>query len=79
MSLCILAGGKVTALALSAFTLSWTHSVQKSEWREAAGQVHSGYVTRNDNGYQTDHRSNGRELPGSQGAGAGTPRNPGNS
>ena len=34
MSLCILAGGKVTALALSMFTLSWTHSVQKTEWRE---------------------------------------------
>lgn len=34
MSLCILAGGKVTALALSLFTLSWTHSVQKTEWRE---------------------------------------------
>jgi hypothetical protein len=34
MSLCILAGGKVTALAISAFTLSWTHSVQKTEWRE---------------------------------------------
>ncbi|CDZ28771.1 DUF1850 domain-containing protein [Neorhizobium galegae] len=34
MSLCILAGGKVTALAVSVFTLSWTHSVQKTEWRE---------------------------------------------
>lgn len=34
MSLCILAGGKVTALAVSMFTLSWTHSVQKTEWRE---------------------------------------------
>jgi len=35
MSLCILAGGKITALAISAFTLSWTHSAQKTEWREA--------------------------------------------
>jgi hypothetical protein len=35
MSLCILAGGKVTTLALSLFTLSWTHSVQKTEWRES--------------------------------------------
>jgi hypothetical protein len=34
MSLCILAGGKVTALAVSLFTLSWTHSVQKTDWRE---------------------------------------------
>ncbi|MGK6313907.1 DUF1850 domain-containing protein [Neorhizobium sp. DT-125] len=34
MSLCILAGGKVTALAVSLFSLSWTHSVQKTEWRE---------------------------------------------
>lgn len=34
MGLCILAGGKITALAISAFTLSWTHSVQKTEWRE---------------------------------------------
>lgn len=34
MSLCILAGGKVTALAVSLFTMSWTHSVQKTEWRE---------------------------------------------
>jgi len=34
MSLCILAGGKMVALAVTAFTLSWTHSVQKTEWRE---------------------------------------------
>ncbi|WP_117190771.1 DUF1850 domain-containing protein [Rhizobium terrae] len=34
MSLCILAGGKVTTLAVSMFTLSWTHSAQKTEWRE---------------------------------------------
>jgi hypothetical protein len=32
--LCILAAGKVTMLAVSVFTLSWTHSVQKTEWRE---------------------------------------------
>ncbi|HEV7435661.1 MAG TPA: DUF1850 domain-containing protein [Pseudorhizobium sp.] len=35
MSLCILAGGKMMTLAASVFTLSWTHSVQKTEWREA--------------------------------------------
>jgi hypothetical protein len=35
MTLCILAAGKVTALAVSAFTLSWTHSVEKTAWQEA--------------------------------------------
>ena len=35
MSLCLLAGGKAVVLAVSAFTLSWTHSVQKTEWRES--------------------------------------------
>jgi Uncharacterized conserved protein len=34
MSLCLAAGGKLTVLAVSAFSLSWTHSVQKTEWRE---------------------------------------------
>ncbi len=34
MSLCVLAGGKALVLAVSVFTLSWTHSVQKTEWRE---------------------------------------------
>ena len=34
MSLCLLAGGKTIMLAVSAFSLSWTHSVQKTEWRE---------------------------------------------
>ncbi|MHA6684930.1 DUF1850 domain-containing protein [Mesorhizobium sp. A556] len=34
MSLCILAAGKVTVLAAMAFTLSWTHSVEKTRWRE---------------------------------------------
>lgn len=34
MSLCVLAGGKVTTLALSAFTLAWTHSVEKTDWIE---------------------------------------------
>ena len=34
MSLCILAAGKVTVLAVSAFTLSWTHSVEKVRWEE---------------------------------------------
>jgi hypothetical protein len=34
MSLCILAAGKTTVLAISAFTLSWTHSVEKTRWQE---------------------------------------------
>lgn len=34
MSLCILAAGKVAALAVTAFTLSWTHSVEKTLWEE---------------------------------------------
>ncbi len=34
MSLCILAGGKVLTLAVTAFTLSWTHTVEKTTWAE---------------------------------------------
>lgn len=34
MSLCILAAGKVTTLAVAAFTLSWTHSVERTRWEE---------------------------------------------
>ncbi len=34
MSLCILAGGKTVTLAVAAFTLSWTHSVEKTRWEE---------------------------------------------
>jgi hypothetical protein len=34
MSFCILAAGKTTVLAVSAFTLSWTHSVEKTRWQE---------------------------------------------
>jgi hypothetical protein len=34
VALCILAGGKVTVLAVTAFTLSWTHSVEKTRWEE---------------------------------------------
>ena len=32
--LCILAAGKLTALAVTAFTLSWTHSVERVRWEE---------------------------------------------
>lgn len=34
MSLCVIAGGKTAVLAASLFTLSWTHSIEKVEWRE---------------------------------------------
>lgn len=33
-SLCVLTGGKILTLAISAFSLSWTHSVEKGTWRE---------------------------------------------
>jgi hypothetical protein len=34
MSLCVLVAGKTTILAVTAFTLSWTHSVEKTRWEE---------------------------------------------
>lgn len=34
MSLCVLAAGNATALAVSAFTLAWTHSIEKTAWEE---------------------------------------------
>jgi hypothetical protein len=34
MSLCLSAGGTILVLALEAFSLSWTHSVERTEWRE---------------------------------------------
>jgi len=33
-ALCILVAGKTTVIAASVFSLSWMHSVQKSEWHE---------------------------------------------
>lgn len=35
MSLCVIAAGKTVTLAVGAFTLAWTHSVEKTEWRES--------------------------------------------
>lgn len=32
--LCIASAGTVAALVASSFTLSWTHSVEKTQWRE---------------------------------------------
>jgi hypothetical protein len=34
MPLCIAAGGLVVALATNAFTLAWTHSIEKIRWEE---------------------------------------------
>ncbi len=34
MSLCILAAGKTTVLAVASFTLAWTHSVERTRWIE---------------------------------------------
>jgi hypothetical protein len=34
MSLCILAAGKTVTLSAAAFTLSWTHSVERTRWEE---------------------------------------------
>ena len=34
MSLCLASAGVVKSLALAAFTLAWTHSVEKIEWQE---------------------------------------------
>ncbi|HEY9057180.1 MAG TPA: DUF1850 domain-containing protein [Aurantimonas sp.] len=32
--ICVLAAGKTVVLAASAFTLAWTHSVEKTGWKE---------------------------------------------
>ncbi|WP_338034727.1 DUF1850 domain-containing protein [Jiella avicenniae] len=32
--ICILSAGKATAIAATAFTLTWTHSVEKARWEE---------------------------------------------
>lgn len=34
MPVCLIAAGKTAIVAAGTFTLSWTHSVQKTEWRE---------------------------------------------
>ena len=34
MSLCLTTAGVVKALSLVAFTLAWTHSVEKTDWQE---------------------------------------------
>lgn len=34
VSLCLASAGSVKALALAAFTLVWTHSIEKIDWQE---------------------------------------------
>lgn len=34
MSVCLAAGGVIKVLQISAFTLAWTHSVEKMRWSE---------------------------------------------
>lgn len=34
MSLCFIAGHAIKALQVTAFTLAWTHSVEKTDWQE---------------------------------------------
>ncbi|KJS14557.1 MAG: hypothetical protein VR78_10010, partial [Hoeflea sp. BRH_c9] len=34
LALCIVAGGKAMTIATAVFSLSWSHSVEKTEWRE---------------------------------------------
>ena len=44
MSVCFIAGGIAKTLQVTAFTLAWTHSVQKTEWQED-WQVSAGGLT----------------------------------
>lgn len=34
MPLCLILSGKTTVIAATAFTLSWTHSVERTRWEE---------------------------------------------
>jgi hypothetical protein len=34
MSLCVLAAGKTIVMAVSTFTLAWTHSIERTRWEE---------------------------------------------
>ena len=35
LALCVVAGGKSMVIATTLFSLSWTHSVEKTEWGES--------------------------------------------
>jgi hypothetical protein len=34
LSLCLASGGAIKALSVAAFTLAWTHSIEKTAWQE---------------------------------------------
>jgi len=34
LSLCLASAGLVKALSIAAFTLAWTHSIEKTDWQE---------------------------------------------
>jgi hypothetical protein len=44
MSLCLAAAGTVLSIAATDFTLSWMHSVEKTEWRETWRVAEAGLV-----------------------------------
>ena len=44
MSLCLSAGGVTLALALETFSLNWTHSVERTAWREEWRVTEAGLV-----------------------------------
>jgi hypothetical protein len=44
MSLCLSAGGVTLALTLETFSLSWTHSVERTVWREEWRVTEAGLV-----------------------------------
>lgn len=44
MSLCLSAGGVTLALAVEAFSLSWTHSVERTGWHEDWRVTEAGLV-----------------------------------
>lgn len=44
MSLCLAAAGVLVHLGVSSLTLSWTHSVQKTNWQEDWAATSSGMV-----------------------------------
>jgi hypothetical protein len=45
LSLCLASAGIVKALSVAAFTLVWTHSIEKVEWQEDLARYHAGIAT----------------------------------
>lgn len=44
MTVCFIAGAVIKAVQVAAFTLAWTHSVQKTEWQEDWQVSHEGLI-----------------------------------